>query len=314
MRWLKKEAGSTDVILGRTMAPYLLNSVNVDIVVEQPRAAFDLAWLFPKITFDQFMTERDWMVPRFFDPDDRKVLLSIHTYVLRTKHRTILFDTCCGNHKDRGGVYPFHMVDTPYLENLAALGCRPEDVDYVMCSHLHVDHIGWNTRLQNGKWVPTFPNAKYLVSRDEAAYWEAAVRDKTEVPFGIAAYEDSVAPVIAAGQFMVVEGKDGVAALLGDEFQLYPLVGHTPGHTGLWIESGQSRALLVGDAMHSPIQILHPEWGTSGDGNPQAAERARRHIIETCTDRDILLMTGHFPAPSVGRLVTAGGIPQFRYA
>ena len=160
------------------MAPYVLNAVTIDILVEQPRAEFGLAWLFPKNTFEQFMEQRDWMVPRFFDPEKRKVLLSIHTYVIRTKHHTILFDTCCGNHKERGGVYPFHMVDTPYLENLAAMGCKPEDIDYVMCSHLHVDHIGWNTRLQDGKWMPTFPNAKYLVSRDEAAYWETAVKNR----------------------------------------------------------------------------------------------------------------------------------------
>ena len=295
------------------MAPHRLNAVTVDILVEQPRAEFKLRWLFPTVTFEQFMAERSWMVPRFFDPENRKVLLSIHTYVIRTKHHTILFDTCCGNHKERGGVYPFHMVDTPYLANLAAMGCAPEDVDYVMCSHLHVDHIGWNTRLQDGKWIPTFPNAKYIVSRDEAAYWETAVRNRTEVPFGIAAYEDSVAPVIAAGQLLIVDAKDAVGSLLGDEFQLQPLVGHTPGHTGLFIESGDRRALLTGDALHSPIQILHPEWSTSGDGNPQAAERARRHIIENYTDRDILLMTGHFPAPTVGRLLTIDGVPQFRF-
>jgi glyoxylase-like metal-dependent hydrolase (beta-lactamase superfamily II) len=175
------------------------------------------------------------------------------------------------------------------------------------------DHIGWNTRLQDGKWIPTFPNAKYIISRDESAYWEVAARTKTEMPFGIAAYEDSVAPVIAAGQVAVVDGKDGVASMLGDEFHLYPLVGHTPGHTGLFVESGERRALLSGDALHSPIQILHPEWGTAGDGDALAAEKTRRHIIETCTDRDILLMSGHFPAPTVGRLSTIAGIPQFRF-
>jgi glyoxylase-like metal-dependent hydrolase (beta-lactamase superfamily II) len=295
------------------MAPYALNAVIIDILAEQPRAEFDLAWLFPKNTFEQFMEQRDWMVPRFFDPEKRKVLLSIHTFVIRTKHHNILFDTCCGNHKERGGVYPFHMVDTPYLENLAAMGCKPEDIDYVMCSHLHADHIGWNTRLLDGKWIPTFPRAKYLVSRDEAAYWETAVRNKKTIPFAIAAYEDSVAPVIAAGQFLVVDGKDGVAALLGDEFQLYPLAGHTPGHTGLLVESGNSRALLTADAVHSPIQFLHPEWSTSGDHDRKTAEQTRRHIIETCTDADILLMTGHFPAPSVGRLISVAGVAQFRY-
>ncbi len=296
------------------MAPYALNAVTIDILVEAPRAEFDLAWLFPENTFEQFMEQRDWMVPRFFDPEQQKVLLSIHSYVIRTKHHNILFDTCCGNHKDRGGVYPFHMVDTPYLENLAAMGCKPEDIDYVMCSHLHVDHVGWNTRLLDGKWVPTFPNAKYLIGRDEAAYWEAVVAKAKKKSLGVTAFQDSVAPVIAAGQAVLVDGKDGVASLLGDEFQLYPLVGHTPGHTGLLVESGNSRALLIGDALHSPIQILHPEWGTAGDVDPQMAEHTRRHIIETYTDSGVLLMTGHFPAPSVGRLVSVGGVPQFRFA
>jgi glyoxylase-like metal-dependent hydrolase (beta-lactamase superfamily II) len=294
------------------MAPHVLNAVTVDILAEQPRAEFDLAWLFPKNTFEQFMQERDWMVPRFFDPVKRKVILSIHTFVIRTEHHTILFDTCCGNHKERGGLYPFHMVDTPYLDNLAALGCKPEDIDFVMCSHLHADHVGWNTRLRDGKWVPTFPKAKYLISREEAAYWEKAARNK-DGSFRVAAYADSVAPVIDAGQVVIVEGKGGVARLLGDEFQFYPLVGHTPGHTGLFIESGKSRALFFADAIHSPIQILHPEWGTAGDRDPVAAEGTRRHIIETFTDSDVLLFTGHFPAPSAGRLVSVGGIPQFRF-
>src|SRR5271169_2780030 len=106
------------------MTTYLLNAVTVDILVEQPRAEFDLAWLFPTVTFGQFMEQRDMLVPRFFDPQNQKVLLSIHTYVIRTKHYNILFDTCCGNHKERGGTYPFHMVDTPYLDNLAAMGCK----------------------------------------------------------------------------------------------------------------------------------------------------------------------------------------------
>ncbi len=101
--------------------------------------------------------------------------------------------------------------------------------------------------------------------------------------------------------------------MLGDEFQLYPLAGHTPGHTGLLVASGNSRALLTADAIHSPIQFLHPEWSTSGDGDRKAAERTRRHIIEAYTDTDVLLMTGHFPAPSVGRLVSAGGVPEFRF-
>jgi glyoxylase-like metal-dependent hydrolase (beta-lactamase superfamily II) len=296
------------------MASHVLDAVTIDILVEQPRAEFDLAWLFPKNTFAQFMEQRDWMVPRFFDPEKQKVLLSIHSYVIRTRHHNILFDTCCGNHKDRGGVYPFHMVDTPYLENLATLGCKPEDIDYVMCSHLHVDHVGWNTRLLDGKWVPTFPNAKYLIGRDEAAYWEAVVAKAKKKSLGVTAYQDSVAPVIAAGQAVLVDDKDGVASLLGDEFQLYPLVGHTPGHTGLLIASRNSRALLIGDALHSPIQILHPEWGTAGDVDPQMAEHTRRRLIETYTDSGVLLMTGHFPAPSVGHLVSFGGVPQFRFA
>ena len=294
------------------MAPYALNAVTIDVLVEQPRAEFGLEWLFPKNTFEQFMEQRDWMVPRFFDPEKRKVLLSIHTYVIRTRHHTILLDTCCGNHKERGGVYPFHMVDTPYLENLAAMGCKPEDIDYVMCSHLHADHIGWNTRLQDGKWVPTFPNAKYLISRDELAYWETTVKNSKEVSLGVTAYQDSVAPVIAAGQVVVVDAKD-CPSLLGDEFRFYPLAGHTPGHTGLFVESGNSRALLTADALHSPIQFLHPEWSTSGDRDRTTAEATRRHIIQTFTDSDILLMTGHFPAPSVGRLISIGGVPEFRF-
>ena len=295
------------------MQPQTFGSVRIQTVVEQPCALFDLAWLLPTASADLLMEHRDWMVPVFYDPVDAKLLLSIHSYLIRTPRHTILFDTCCGNDKERDGIYPFHMLSTPYLENLAAAGVKPEDVDYVLCSHLHVDHIGWNTRLIGGKWVPTFPRAKHIICQREYDYWDAAVRDGTELPFAIAAYKDSVAPIIESGQAVIVRESEGVAALLGEEFRLFPLNGHTEGHTGLFVESGGRRALMTGDAIHSPIQFTFPDWGSAGETDIDEAKRSRRRVIETCTDSDVVLLTGHFPAPIAGRIASRGGTPKFHY-
>ncbi|HEX4077532.1 MAG TPA: MBL fold metallo-hydrolase [Rhizomicrobium sp.] len=289
-----------------------IGSVAIDTVVEMARWTVDPNWLLPPATRDGVQSEIDWLGSRCVEPGTEKFILSLHSFLIRTPHHTILFDTCCGNDKERGGAFPFHRLSTPYLDRLAAAGVQPEAVDIVMCTHLHADHIGWNTRLRNGRWVPTFPNTKYIISRKENDYWTKAVREETEIPMAITAYNDSVAPVIETGQAVLVED-DGAHDLFDDGFRLFPLNGHTPGHTGLLVTDGGRRALLTGDAIHHPVQFARPEWGSIGEVDAAAALISRRHIIEFCADTDTLLLTGHFPDPTAGHVYSHGNGARFRF-
>lgn len=295
------------------MHPLRLGDLVIETVDELAHWPVDHDWLLPSSSLDAILAELSWMGPTFVEPGTNRLVMGLHAYLIRTPRHTILLDTCCGNDKERDGLYPFHRLSTPFLDRLAAAGVRPESVDFVMCTHLHADHIGWNTRLSNGRWIPTFPNARYIFSRKEADYWAKAVAEKTEIPMAIQAYNDSVLPVIETRQALLVD-HDGEAEILGRDFRFFPLNGHTPGHTGLMVTSGDRRALLTGDAIHHPVQFVHPEWGSIGEVEPPLAYASRRRIIETCADQDVLLLTGHFPAPTAGHVISHGASARFHFA
>jgi glyoxylase-like metal-dependent hydrolase (beta-lactamase superfamily II) len=177
---------------------------------------------------------------------------------------------------------------------------RPEDIDYVFCTHLHSDHCGWNTRLRDGRWVPTFPNARYIFSKAEYA---ATAAD------GGAPFQQSVLPILEAGQAQLVE----LDYALDDEVWLEPATGHTPGHVVVNLKSEGRRAAMCGDLMHSPVQCPHPEWSPVWDRDPEAARITRRSFLERHCDTDTLVLTAHFPPPSMGRVVASGAAFMFRY-
>jgi glyoxylase-like metal-dependent hydrolase (beta-lactamase superfamily II) len=188
------------------------------------------------------------------------------------------------------------------MRALASLELAPEDIDYVMCTHLHTDHVGWNTRLEGGRWVPTFPNARYVFSRKELEAWE-----KGNPKFTRHALEDSVLPVIAAGQAQLVTNDFA----LDDEVWLEPSPGHTPDHVSVRLASNGHSAVMSGDLMHSPVQCLHPEWTAWPDWDADQAKRTRRTFMERYADTDTLVCTAHFPLPSAGRVVAAGDAFRF---
>ncbi|HVZ17154.1 MAG TPA: MBL fold metallo-hydrolase [Terriglobales bacterium] len=294
------------------MQPVRIGETVIETVVEMDYWPVEPTWLIPPATHEGIAKELSWMGPRLVEPGTNKLILSLHTYLIRTGRHTILLDTCCGNGKERGGAYPFHMLDTPYLDRLAALGVKPEEVDFVMCTHLHADHIGWNTHRLDGRWVPTFPNARYIISREEHAYWDTAVKQVTEIPMAVAAYLDSVVPVLDSGQVVLVADEDG-SDLLGEQFRFFPLRGHTPGHTGLLFSDGNRQALLTGDAIHHAVQFPYPEWSSLGEVQAEAALASRLRIRDYCADADVLLLTGHFPAPTAGRVVSHGSSARFQF-
>lgn len=245
----------------------------------------------------------DWLQPDAICPDTGKLKITIQSYLVKTDHHTILLDSCvgCGKTNPR---YPFwhQRTDTRWLDGLIASGVNPEDVDYVMCTHLHADHIGWNTRMLNGRWVPTFPNAKYIISRTDVDHFSLiAEQDRA------AAYNESVLPVIEAGQAVLVDGDFA----LDDNVRLEATPGHTPGHVAIALSSAKKGAVMCGDVIHSPIQCIYPHWRTVVDTDPELARRTRIQFLETESSSGRLILTSHFPAPSTGFVKQSGETFRF---
>lgn len=287
------------------MAQRKIGNATVARVLEVNLPDFDPLGFFPETTEADWAPYLDWLKPRAMDPASGNLYFPMQSYIVRTAHHTILIDGCVGNDKDRPHRPNWHMKsDTTYLDALAAQKLRPEDIDYVMCTHMHVDHVGWNTRLVDGRWVPTFPNARYLFSRKEYDYWAELHRD-TPLPH----IADSVLPIVEAGRATMVTSDHA----LDDEVWLEPTPGHTPDHYAVRLASAGADAVFSGDLMHAPIQCRHPEWRARPDYDPAEARATRRAFLERYCDTDVLVCTMHFPLPSAGHVVPHGDAFDFRY-
>jgi glyoxylase-like metal-dependent hydrolase (beta-lactamase superfamily II) len=260
------------------------------------------AWLLPEATPEALEPHREWLTPHFLDVRGR-FLMSIHTFVLRTPELTLLVDTCVGNDKDRGGRAPFHMMRTSFLEDLRAAGVPPESVDVVICTHLHVDHVGWNTRLEDGRWVPTFPRARHLFARQEWEHWSTENTDDTKRIMA-----DSVQPVLDAGLADLVDMDHRIS----DEIWLEPTPGHTPGHVSVRVRSGDADAVITGDLMHHPVQMAEPDWCSGFDSDLPQARTTRRAFCERYADEPVRVLGTHFNHPTAGRIVRHGATWRFR--
>ena len=287
------------------MSQWTFGDITIDRVVEFQDAVLPPSAIFPDATPETLGPHRDWVVPDLMDAASGLLVLSFHTYVIRTPRRTILVDTCGGNDKPRPGKPRYHQKRWPYLERLAAVGVTPETVDLVVCTHLHVDHVGWNTRLVEGRWVPTFPRARYLFVRREWDFWREEYKTErfTADPY----HEDSIVPIMDAGLAHLVD----VDVELDAGVRLVPTPGHTPGHVCVQVEGGGRRAVMSGDLMHHPVQCAEPEWSSVFCVDPAHSARTRRAFLERHAGGDTLIMPAHFPAPSAGRLVRAGDTFRF---
>jgi glyoxylase-like metal-dependent hydrolase (beta-lactamase superfamily II) len=255
--------------------------------------------------FDRELLQRhlSWLVPNHYSSPDNMLLTSVHSWLIRTPQHNILVDCCAGNHKERPWWPRFHHLDIPFLERLRASGIGPEDIDIVLCTHLHADHIGWNTQLRDGRWVPTFPNARYLFSRKENAFWDPLQNVAlSEDPARKIAYRDSVLPVIESGQAVLL---DGVHAI-DDSLRIEPAPGHTPGHVVLKLSAARGGGLFCGDVIHHPIQVYAPQMNTQFCLQPDEARASRRRVLEHCVEQRALLFPTHFGAPHVAAISAAG--------
>nr|WP_174803034.1 MBL fold metallo-hydrolase [Martelella limonii] len=263
---------------------YLEKIVDLDPFV----LPFDL--ILPGRDPNALLPHADLLSPDHVDFEGGNLLLSLHSFLLKIGGLTILIDTCVGEHKPRPRRADWNArTDTAYLAGLAAAGVRPEDVDIVMCTHLHADHVGWNTRLEGGRWVPTFPKARYLIGAAELAHWQA---EEARAP-GAAnhgAYTDSVLPVIEAG--LVERVEDGFS--LGRGMAITGLAGHAPGQIGLDLDCGNgSHAHFCGDAFHSPVQVYHPDWSSRFCHDPALAAALRTRLLAEAAENDTLLLPAH---------------------
>jgi glyoxylase-like metal-dependent hydrolase (beta-lactamase superfamily II) len=287
------------------MLQHPIGQIVIQRIVESICTGFEPLSFFPETTPDDWARHRTWMEPRALDPVSGNLVLPIQAFLVRTRRHTILIDTCVGHHKSRPERLFWHMkkFDT-FLPRLAAAGVWPEDVDYVMCTHLHSDHVGWNTQLRDGRWVPTFPNAKYIFARSEWEGFEALHRKHPQPQF-----LDSVLPTMEARQAELVSGDFA----LDDEVWLEPTPGHTPGHVSVHLGSQGAQAVITGDCIHSPVQCLEPGWIMRADFDPTLARTTRRSFLDRYCDSNVMVCATHFPEPSTGRIIQRDKTFWFEY-
>ena len=246
------------------------------------------------------LSKLPWLKPHFVSNEDN-LILNIQMLIIETHDQKMVVDTCIGNDKNLN-MPDWSNLQLPFLEDLKKLGHAPESIDTVICTHLHVDHVGWNTRKVNGNWEPTFPNARYLVVKEEYDFW----RNLEEDPFGDV-FGESVKPIFDAGLADLVENNHNVGG--GVSFESTP--GHTPGHVSVRISSNDEEAVITGDMMHHPCQIGRPEWVTPFDADNDAAVVTRKAFLERYADKPILVLGTHFANPVGGRIVRDGNTYRF---
>ncbi len=235
-----------------------------------------------------------WLYPHFMN-EAGKLIMSIHALIVETPNHRIMVDTCLGNDKERN-IPGWHMLQGPFLQDISAAGYPRESIDTVLCTHLHVDHVGWNTMLVDGNWKPTFPQARYLLGKQEWEYWNEAEKNDQEYGNVLA---DSVRPVFEAGLVDLVALDHKIC----DEVWLEPTTGHTPGHVSVRISSKGEDALITGDCIHHPCQIAKPEWGSTADYDQDAARKTRETLLKRYADTPTLIIGTHFATPTGGHLV-----------
>jgi glyoxylase-like metal-dependent hydrolase (beta-lactamase superfamily II) len=263
---------------------------------------------FPDFDAGVVRSNPDHLGTKMIDRATGNLLFSFHSFVVKTGHHTILIDACLGNDKERPSRPQFHRLRTPYIADLARVAVKLEDVDYVMCTHLHWDHVGWNTRLEDGRWVPTFPNARYIMARREFAHWEGVHQRGEDTPHRLA-FEDSVLPVVRTGQSLLVDDDYG----LEDGLWFESAPGHTPGNVVIHARSRDEKAVFMGDVIHHPLQLLKPEWSTLACTDRERSRKTRTRLIEEHAEAGTRVLPAHFPSPTVGRIVREGDAYTFAF-
>jgi glyoxylase-like metal-dependent hydrolase (beta-lactamase superfamily II) len=278
---------------------YRVGDAVISCVVESRNPGIPAHLFFPEAT-DEQVARHAWVVPEFADARGR-IVMDVQAFVVELGGRVVVVDPCVGNGKKRA--LPFWNEQSwPFLERFAAAGFAPARVDAVVHTHLHADHVGWDTRLEGGAWVPTFARARHLYTARELEWAK-----RTDNPGNVGVWDDSIAPILAAGLADVVDED----ADLGGGLRLEPSPGHTPGHVSLWVESRGECALLTGDFVHHPVQCAEPHWAEVGDEDAGTARATRRRLFARAAESGALVLGTHFASRPGGRIRSDGAAWRF---
>ncbi|WP_446034374.1 MBL fold metallo-hydrolase [Streptomyces olivaceus] len=278
-----------------------LGDVEITRVIEWSGPIRTARFIVPDSDEETWRRNREWLEPDFWTTADDAYRCHIQTWVLRSEGKTILLDTGVGNGRERPQVPQFAGLQTDFLARLRAAGVAPEDVDLVVNTHIHYDHVGWNTESRDGEWVPTFPNATYLIPRADNLYFDPEGARRSRAPRdehervrwegSKLVFNDSIAPIHRAGQAVLWEG----AHRIDGNLRLEAAPGHTPGSSVVTLRSGTDRAVFVGDLVHSPVQVLEPRWNSCFCDDPQLAARTRASYLSRAAELRELVVPAHWP-------------------
>jgi glyoxylase-like metal-dependent hydrolase (beta-lactamase superfamily II) len=291
------------------MTVFSVGQVTITRIEETYGPTYRASDLFPEWN-DKILAEHGhWLAPNHYDSASGLIKLSVHSWLLQIGNQKILIDACCGNNKVKPGRPFWTMLNLPYLDRLAAAGARPEEIDLVMCTHLHHDHVGWNTQLKDGRWVPTFPNARYLFSKPDFDYFHKLDLDPKDGPAEMGTFRECVLPVVEAGRADLVTGPHR----LNEFFDIMPAPGHSPGHFVFNLESRGQRAAFIGDVFHHLLQVYYPHWNFPKNSDADQARKSRHMVLEHCASAGALTLPGHVGAPFAGYIerTDTGFRPRF---
>lgn len=280
-----------------------IGSTTVTRIEEMVGPLFDPVRFFPDYDPLIFEKHQDWLFPDHVDAASGNILASMHSWLIQTGHHNILIDTCIGNDKPRLPFKDWHEMQTPWMRNFAATGLTPADIDFVMCTHLHVDHVGWNTQLVNGQWIPTFPNAKYIFSKHEYEFWRHERESLSPSAFEAVnhqTFDDSVVPIMHLAELV-----EGETELIADLLRICPAPGHTPGSIAIELTHGGDLGLFTGDVCHHPIQVAEPAWNSAYCELPEQARTTRTEILDYCHNHQAIILPAHFTGGFAGRIQAA---------
>jgi glyoxylase-like metal-dependent hydrolase (beta-lactamase superfamily II) len=281
---------------------FRIGQATIARVEETCGPTYPITDIFPECTSTVLSEHGHWLAPSHFDAQTGLIKLSVHSWLLQIGRQKILIDACCGNNKVKPGRPFWHMLNVPFLERLAAAGARPDEIDYVMCTHLHHDHVGWNTQLRDGRWVPTFPNARYVISKTDFEYYRKLDADDATAPAEMGTFRECVLPLVDAGRAELISGNHR----LNEHIELMLAPGHSAGHVVFKLEAAGERAVFTGDVFHHLLQVYYPDWNFPKNSDPEQARASRRRVLEHCASSGALVLPAHVGAPFAGHIEATG--------
>jgi glyoxylase-like metal-dependent hydrolase (beta-lactamase superfamily II) len=291
------------------MTAFSVGRASIVRVEETYGATYAVKDIFGECTDAIIATHGNWLSPGHYDASSGLIKLSVHSWLLDVGGQKILIDACCGNNKVKPGRPFWNMLNVPFLERLAAAGARPQDIDLVMCTHLHHDHVGWNTQLSNGRWVPTFPNARYVISKPDFEYFQKLDNDPKTAPAEMGTFRECVLPIVDCGRADLIEGPHR----LNEHIEIVPTPGHSAGHVVFKLTSGTAQAIFIGDVFHHLLQVYYPDWNFPKNSDVEQARASRRKVLELCATSGALTLPCHVGTPFAGYIdaTSTGFRPRF---